>query len=122
MEDELKFDFCNIHIYSNYMVVVMNEGVNINPSHNQILLNIVETYFNNKKFVYITHRLHSYSVDPAIYLETSKIENLVGFAVVSKGFKAKSNAEIEKLFLNKPFEVFNTVDEAIAWVKILLPK
>ena len=120
MEDELKFDFCNMNIYDNYMVVVMNEGVTINPSHNKILLNIVDTYFNNKNFVYITHRINSYSVDPAIYFETSKIKNLVGFAVVSKDYKAKSNAEIEKLFFNKPFEVFNTLEEAVAWVDLVI--
>ena len=120
MEDVLKFDFCDMHIYNNYMVVVMKEGVTITPSHNLILLNIVETYYSNKKFVYITHRLNSYSVDPAIYHETSKIENLVGFAVVSKDYKAKSNAEIEKLFLKKPFEIFGTLDEAVSWAKSIL--
>ena len=120
MEDELKFDFCNMNIYDNYMVVVMNEGVTITPAHNKILLNIVDTYFNNKNFVYITHRINSYSVDPAIYFETSKIKNLVGFAVVSKDYKAKSNAEIEKLFFNKPFEVFNTLEEAVAWVDLVI--
>lgn len=120
MEDELKFDFCTIHIYDNYMVVVMNEGVNITPSHNETLLNIVDTYYSKKKFVYITHRLNSYSVDPAIYFETSKIANLAGFVVVSKDYKAKSNAEIEKLFLNKPFEVFNTLDEAFSWANSIL--
>ncbi len=120
MEDELKFDFCDMYIYDNYMVAIMNEGVTITPEHNEILLNIVDTYYNNKKFVYITHRLNSYSVDPAIYFETSKIKNLAGFAVVSKDFKAKSNAEIERLFLNKPFEVFNTLEEAVSWTKTLL--
>lgn len=120
MEDLLKFDFCTMHIYSNYLVVVMKEGVTITPAHNQVLLNVVDTYFMNKKFVYITHRLHSYAVDPAIYVQTSKIPNLLGFAVVSKDFKAKSNAEIEKLFFNKPFEVFNTLEEAIAWAKSII--
>jgi hypothetical protein len=120
MEDELKFDFCTMYIYNNYMVVVMNEGVNITPTHNKTLLNIVDTYYSKKKFVYITHRLHSYSVDPAIYFETSKIENLAGFAVVSKDYKAKSNAEIEKLFFNKPFEVFNTLEEAVSWANSIL--
>ena len=120
MEDHLKFDFCEIYIYNNYMVVVMKEGITITPTHNQVLLNLVDTYYSNKVFVYITHRLHSYAVDPAIYLETSKIKNLAGFAVVSKDFKAKSNAEIEKLFLNKPFEVFNTLDEAVTWAESIL--
>lgn len=120
MEDELKFDFCDIQIYDNHMVTVMKEGVTITPDHNKVLLNIVDTYYNKKRFVYITHRLHSYSVNPAIYFETSKITNLAGFAVVSKDYKAKSNAEIEKLFLNKPFEVFNTLEEAVSWAGSLL--
>ncbi len=102
------------------MVVVMKEGITITKDHNNVLLNIVETYYSHKKFVYITHRLNSYSVDPAIYFETSKINNLAGFAVVSKDFKAKSNAEIERLFLDKPFEVFNTLEEAVAWTESIL--
>lgn len=120
MEDHLKFDFCETHIYADYMVVIMNEGVTLGPSHNQVLLNIVDTYFKTKKFVYITHRLHSYAVDPVIYFETSKIKNLAGFAVVSKDYKAKSNAEIEKLFLNKPFEIFSTIEQAISWARSLI--
>lgn len=120
MEDELQFDFCTMYIYDTYMIVVMKEGITITPSHNQILLNIVDTYYKNKRFVYITNRIHSYSVDPAVYFETSKIDNLDGFAVVSKDFKAKSNAEIEKLFLNKPLQVFDTLDEAISWAKTIM--
>lgn len=115
----LKYDFCKIHIYKNYMVVTINEGETITPDHNKVLLNIVDTFFKNKKFVYITNRKNSYAVDPAIYYETSKIENLIGFAVVSKVYKAKSNAAVEKLFLNKAFEIFNTLPEAITWAKQL---
>jgi hypothetical protein len=120
MTDVLQFDFCKMHIYENYMIVVMNEGVTVTPAHNQILLNIADTYFKNKSFVYITHRVHSYAVDPAVYIETSKIPNLAGFCVVSNDFKAKSNAEVEKLFLNKPFEIFNTLQEAITWATSFL--
>ncbi|OUR91812.1 hypothetical protein A9Q87_08370 [Flavobacteriales bacterium 34_180_T64] len=120
MTDVIKFDFCEMHIYDYYVVVIINEGVTITPAHNQVLINIVDTYFKNKKFVYITHRIHSYSVDPAIYFETSKIENLAGFAVVSDDYKAKSNAEIEKLFLSKPFEIFSTLEDAVSWAKSIL--
>jgi len=117
MEDELKFDFCTLYIYSNYLIGVINEGVTINPSHNKILVNVVDTYYREKKFVYITNRVNSYSVNPAIYAETSKVKNLQGFAVVSKDYKAKSNAEIEKLFFDKPFEIFGTLEEAITWAE-----
>lgn len=120
MTDVLKFDFSEMHIYDHYMIVIMNEGITVNPEHNKVLLNIVDTYYKGKQFVYITHRVNSYAVDPAVYFETSKISNLAGFCVVSNDFKAKSNAEIEKLFLNKPFEVFDSLQEAISWSKSIL--
>lgn len=122
MIDLLKFDFCEMHIFDNYLVVIMNEGITVTPDQNQVLLNVAETYFNNKNFVYITHRLHSYAVDPSIYFETSKIKNLLGFAVVSKDYKAKTNAEVEKLFFKKPFEIFTTVEQAVDWATSLLSK
>ncbi|WP_425075164.1 hypothetical protein [Psychroserpens sp. S379A] len=115
MTDVLKYDFCTMHIYDNHMIVIINEGVTVTPKHNEVLLNVADTYYKNKPFVYITHRLNSYAVDPAVYRETSKIENLAGFCVVSSDYKAKRNAEIEKLFLNKPFEIFDTIDEATTW-------
>jgi len=119
MTNQVKLEFCNINIYDNYMIVVMNAGVNINLEHNSILADIAHTYFKNNPFVYITHRVNSYSVDTAIYKETSKIPNLAGFCVVSKNFMAKSTAQIEKLFLNKPFEIFDSIEEATAWAKSL---
>ena len=115
MTDVITYDFCKMHIYDFYMIVVINEGITVTPEHNNVLLNIVDTYYENKPFVYITHRLHSYAVDPAVYSETSKISNLAGFCVVSSDYKAKRNAEIEKLFLNKPFEIFDTIEEATTW-------
>ena len=54
------------------------------------------------------------------YFDISKIKTLVGFAIVSKDYTAKSNAEIEKLFLNKPLEVFDVLEDAITWAKSVL--
>lgn len=120
MKDLLKFDFCEMHIYDSYVIVIINEGLTVSPKHNTVLNNVVDTYFHNKEFVYITHRINSYAVDPATYFETSKINNLKGFAVVSKDFKAKSNAEVEKLFLKKTFEIFDDLDDAVAWAKSIV--
>ncbi|MDB9755989.1 hypothetical protein OAB20_06855 [Winogradskyella sp.] len=120
MKESLKFDFCDMTIYDTYLVVVVKEGIDITPNHNSVLLEITNKYFSKKPFVYITHRLNSYSVNPKIYYETSKIENLKGFAVVSSNYKAKENAQIEKLFFNKPFEIFTSLEDAISWTDKLL--
>jgi len=122
MEKTLTFDFCEMTIYPNYVIVVMKEGVDIAPEHNNVLVDVTNEYFKNKPFVYITHRINSYSVDPKIYFQTAKIDNLKGFAVVSKDYKAKVNAEIEKMFFSKPFEIFGDLDEAKKWADTLVKR
>ncbi|WP_339757358.1 hypothetical protein [uncultured Winogradskyella sp.] len=120
MNKTLTFDFCKMSIYDNYVVVVINEGVNLTPNHNSVLVEVTENHFSEKPFVYITHRINSYSVDPKIYFETSKIENLKGFAVVSSNYQAKINAQIEQMFFNKPFEIFTNIEEAFNWADNLV--
>ncbi|WP_047547630.1 hypothetical protein [Psychroserpens sp. Hel_I_66] len=117
MTDRIQLDFCIIHVYENYMIVTVDTGVHITSQHNKILTEIATSHFINTRFVYITHRVNSYSVDPAVYKEVSKIDNLAGFCVVSKNFMAKSTAQIERLFLDKPFEIFDGLTEAISWAK-----
>lgn len=116
----LKFDFCLITLYDSYLVNNINEGVNLLPKHNEVLVDLAKSHFQDRPFVYITHRVNSYSVDPKIYFKTSKIRNLVGFAVVSDKFKAKSNAEVEKMFFSKPFEIFGELEKAKKWAKQLV--
>ncbi|WP_040279758.1 hypothetical protein [Psychroserpens damuponensis] len=116
MTNKITLDFCEIHIYEYYMIVTMNTGITVTAHHNNSLKEIANIHFKNRPFVYITHRINSYSVDPAVYKETSKINNLIGICVVSNSYIAKSTAQIEKLFLNnKPFEIFSDLDKAIEW-------
>ncbi|MCK0179148.1 hypothetical protein MWU50_07590 [Flavobacteriaceae bacterium S0862] len=120
MLKSLKYSFCTINVYSNYVISRINEGFHLTPDKNRILEDIANDYFNDKPFVYISHRVHSYSVDPSIYLQTSKVENLAGMSVVAEAPLSKRNAEVEKLFLNKPFEIFTDIDDAITWAKTLV--
>lgn len=120
MTDKLRLDFCELHVYEDHVITIVDEGITISPIHNRELMNVVETYFPKRDFVYISHRINSYTVDPITYIETSKIKNLKGFAVVSKDFKARANADVEKLFLNKPIEIFDDMEKAISWTKSIL--
>lgn len=122
MIDKLILNFCELHVYEDYVISIANEGVTITPEHNQELIKLVETYYPKRDFVYISYRLNSYTVDPLTYFETSKIENLKGFAVVSKAYIARANADVEKLFLDKPFEIFDDIEKAISWAKSIVIK
>ncbi|WP_158850899.1 hypothetical protein [Algibacter sp. L1A34] len=120
MKHLIKIPIGFIHIYENFVVSIIDEGETVTKDSNNILEEIASKYFKSRSFVYIAHRLNSYAVDPAVYKKTSLIKNLVGFAVVSKNRVALSNAEIEKLFLNKPFESFTNLDEAINWSNMIV--
>jgi hypothetical protein len=120
MKETLTFKICEMTVYDNYVVNVIKEGITVTPDLNDILLKVTASHFKDKPFVYITHRINSYAVDPQIYYETSKIENLKGFAVVSSDYKAKVNAQIEKLFFKKPFETFVTLEDAFKWAHTLI--
>ena len=112
----LSYEFCTVDIHDNYLIAVMDEGITVKPEHNQVLLDIVRKYYHNKPFGYITHRKHSYAVDPSIYFETSKIENLKAFAIVSKHEINQMNAQLEKKFLKKPLRHFEELEDAIKWI------
>jgi hypothetical protein len=97
----------------------MNEGITVTPEFNSVLEDIADTYFLDKNFVYITHRINSYSVDPNIYFKTSKIKNLIGFAVVFGDKIYRDNISLEKTFFSKPFNSFTSLEPAIEWANKL---
>ncbi|WP_179316895.1 hypothetical protein [Winogradskyella undariae] len=123
MNESLTFDFCDVKVYDHYIIVTIKEGINVTSNRNNTLIQITENYFSNKPLVYISNRINSYSVDPKVYLKTSEIQNLEGIAIVSNNYHAKVNAQIEKMFFKKPFEVFTDLAEAITWAnKIIKPE
>ncbi|MCX7549448.1 hypothetical protein [Xanthomarina sp. F2636L] len=120
MSKTLTYPFGTVSIHNHYLVAVMNEGITVKPDFNLVLEEIVEANFKNKNFVYITHRIHSYSVDPNVYFRTSQIPNLIGFAVVIGNKIRLDNIEVEKMFLSKPLKSFKSLNEAINWAETLI--
>jgi len=112
-----EMDFCTLLFYDNYVICYVdeNENVTIKKSNNQT--DVILDYYKEKPFVYITHRINNYSVDPNIYSDSSRINTLLGFVVVSKELPAVRNALSERLHLNKPFEIFEEIDDAILWAE-----
>ncbi len=112
----ISFEFGDIELFDNYLVTVMKQGITVVPKYNDELVALANSHFGGKPFGYITHRKNSYAVDPSIYYRTSKIENLVAFAVVSNKPIAEKTVAVEKIFLDKPFQLFSEMEEAISWV------
>ncbi|MGB5364411.1 MAG: hypothetical protein WBN17_14020 [Aureibaculum sp.] len=111
------FDFCILKFYDNYVISIINEGVTVSKDISDKICQTAINYYQGKPFVYITHRIHSYSVDPSVYHDVSKIKNLAGFVVVSESKLSIKNALLEKIFLNKPFQIFSNLEDAVLWAE-----
>lgn len=118
----ITFEFGSAEIHPDYIIATMNEGVLVSPEMNKELLALVKKYYPKSKFAYITHRIHSYSVDPRVYIETSKIKNLAAIAVVSDNPINLSNAQVEQLFSKKPFRTFKSLPRAVQWANKIVAK
>ncbi len=118
----INLDFGKVVIYGRYMISEVNEGVFLSHEHHDILDQISKTHFHNTTFVYISHRIHSYSVDPMIYFRTSKLPNLVGFVYVSEHTLSLANAQLEKVFLKIPHFLCKNLKDAIQWANEITEK
>ena len=113
-------NFGNIKFFNNHIIYEINEGVTVSLSKNRVLVELALNYFKGKPFVFIVNRKHSYSVDPMIYSEISRIDTLKGIAVVTTDTKKIVSCKIEKLFSTKPFELFPNIEKATNWVNDLI--
>lgn len=120
MATSLTLKFCYLEIYDDYMTVVMNEGVTVVQEITDTLIDIANKNFNNKNFVYITIRKHSYAVNPLVYKKTSQIKNLVGMAVVSSSPFQIHQINVEKAFMDQEIRCFQTMEKALEWKNDLL--
>jgi len=121
---EHHLDIGKFKFYPNFVVSEFAEGVHVTKENAMRPIEISKQLYSNKiPIVYISHRLHSYSMDPIAYAEVvSMFPNFRGFAIVSQNKYRRMLANLEKLFIKKPIEVFYTLEDAFIWGEELLKK
>lgn len=120
MANHYNLGFVEVEVYDDYLISTFAEGFQVEKDHNRILLDFVDRHFLNQPFVYISHRKHSYSIDPTIYHEAAKVKNMIAVAIVSENEKQELLSQLEKHFYSKKIKYFKTVPEAIKWKETLL--
>jgi len=113
-------DYGELFIFENYVIAQINEGVILKPENNNEMRDIILNHFTDKKWVYISNRTMEYTVNPITYLETSKIDNLIGVCIITTSLIGKKTALFESKFYAKRFMVASTVLEAIEWASEVL--
>ncbi|MGE5943293.1 MAG: hypothetical protein ACM31G_03030 [Flavobacteriales bacterium] len=118
---ELNYPFGNVFIFEGFLVSEINEDITFNwEDCGKLVVEDVATFLgtDGKDLVYISNRIHSYSVVAADWLKFFKASyTLKAYCIVSKGKSGAMNYMIEKLFFSKKIKRFTSIFEAVNWVK-----
>ncbi len=118
-ESILDLDFGKVWFKENILIAELNEGILFDVQNNRELLKIAKKTFEDNSYGYISYRSNSYAVNPMVYLESASTPNLKAIAVVTTDSTCKNNAILERQFYkdSNSFEVFESLDDAVNWVK-----
>ena len=114
---EYLLDVGKIQVYENYMVSIFDEGATLTLERAYQIIGISEIHFRNKHFGFISHRIHSYAIDPTVYTYLRQLENLKAFAIVSNKEIDMHKFHIEKLFYKNAMKLFLDYQKALTWVR-----
>jgi hypothetical protein len=114
--------YAELFVFPKYMIAQIKSGILLAPENNDELNGIAQNHFKGKNFVYIANRVFDYNVSPVIYMEASKIPNLIGMSIVTDKEIGKRTALFESKFYAKEFLVASTLEEATNWAVDLLEK
>jgi len=116
----LELEFTILEFHENFVISRIRENVVFSKKQIFDLIDICLSNYEGKKFVYISDRIHSYNVDPMVYLNLNIGKNLAGIAIVSEKTSSLNMAQFEKTFYKKPFEIFLELEDAINWAQKIL--
>ncbi len=109
-----------VFVFDNFIIKQVKEEQPSELLNTSELEIIIQEHFENKNMVYISNRVNSYSVNPLIYKDIEKISNLVAIAVVPNSYSMRLSAKFESKFYNKPFEIFDTLNDAMIWATSII--
>ncbi|MDX1463005.1 MAG: hypothetical protein R3359_08110 [Marinirhabdus sp.] len=115
LKDFYKNEAADVYLYDQFAVVEVKEGATLSYATGFTLLVKGLNIFGTKPWIYISHRINSYSVVPTDYKYLNKVPTLKGLVIVSPEKAVVNNARLEKKFFNKPFRIVSTLEEALIW-------
>ena len=121
---EHQLDLGRFVFYQNISISEISEGTHVTFEKVSNMLQIAEdVYGKDIPFVYLSNRIHSYSIDPLGYYEAIKLfPNLKAYAIVSQNKRRRRLAVLEKLFIKKPIRVFDNLENAFEWAEQIISK
>lgn len=105
--------------YNNqYIVVVFNEGADVNFDNFGEITDIIKSQYGTRPFGFISNRINSYSIDLSDAEKFNKMfPNAKACAIVAHNSITERIFEIEERFFKFNRRAFRNIDDAIDWVE-----
>lgn len=115
---KVKFDFGEFYLFEHFVISELNEGIHFDWEKIQEVTGMsIDYYGDNPKIGYISNRIHSYSMEPPLWLNFIRDYNfIVATAIVSYNDFNYLNATMEKHFFKSSLKRCVSIDEAIEWM------
>ncbi|HPE82701.1 MAG: hypothetical protein KDC94_01425 [Aequorivita sp.] len=117
LKKKLETDIGMVYFYNGIVIFEAKEGVVLSYKTGFSILLKGLNYLGAKPWVYISNRVHSYSVKPMDYKYLNTVPTLRAVGVVNYNEMGHTNAELEAKFCKKPFQMFDNLTEAAIWGK-----
>ncbi|MCK8520014.1 hypothetical protein M0D21_00425 [Aquimarina sp. D1M17] len=119
----MRYDYATYYLFDTFIVAEIDEGIVYTWDDHAapIVAELSELYDQNgENLVLISNRVHSYSVKPSDWIKFFKSDyKLRGYAIVSYTRKGLIASLVEKLFMRNTFKSFESLEDAVAWAKML---
>jgi hypothetical protein len=114
----------DLEIHDNLVIARFDEGSDITIENWMEIREMLLDNFSGK-IAWISDRINSFSIDPTLLIAPDFIEDIDNFACLAQvnyGKNLKDSTEIAKDFLSVkvPFRSFETLDDALNWVREML--
>ena len=105
----------DFYFFKNLMIAEIKEGIHLELINTKVLLKIINSFFKNKPFSHISNRINRYSISPLDFANyCKKMNNVVSFSAITyNNHLDEMNVKIEQHFLNKPYYIADTLEEAV---------
>ena len=112
-----EFEFGIFYYFDGLVISEMKEGIVLEWEMAELgVLAAKEIFKENQPIVYISNRIHNYSVDPLNWVKFYKNRHqLAHYAVVGRTQGNFASVVLERMFFKNSIVQFQHLDEALKW-------
>ena len=108
----------DFEFYEGYFIGRIDAGVNAGYDFVDVLSELIQKHSFGQPIIYISDRVHSYSLDPIATTELISRNNIRYAGVVTHTLQQMKNYTFEEsLIEDTTMRAFNTLDAAVNWAE-----